>query len=339
MSKLHKKTLFERKGDLAPVRYKSISIKDIKEFKVDEESRTVSGYLAIWGNKDSDSDILIKGCCAKSITERGPNSGTHRKIAFCWQHDIKDPIGRFTILKEDEIGLYFEAVLDLGVENADRALIQLKSGTLDQFSIGYQYIWDKIEYDETLDAFIIKEINLFEGSVVTMGANEETFFAGMKSAVKAKAEKDLFDTTESFIKSLHPKFQYEARQLIQQHIQCAKAMFAKDTADTTADEDDDSDDNNIAFIDAFADHMDTGDGLIDDCYDDLDDDAVIGMADDIKAFHTDMRTKMEDFKSNNGKSQPLKPRKPAGRKTKKPLQRPEPGTPAPFDITKLANAI
>ena len=45
---------------------------DVKEMALD--SRKISGYAAIFGVKDKADDILIKGCFAKSIAERGPDS-------------------------------------------------------------------------------------------------------------------------------------------------------------------------------------------------------------------------------------------------------------------------
>lgn len=203
------------KKNYTPVQYKSFQTKEVN---FDEDSRTVTGYLATWGFKDSDDDILLKGCCAKSLQERGVESNTNRKIAFCWMHNMNDPIGKFLKLEEDDYGLYFEAKLDDpdAVPNAKRAMAQLKSGTLNQFSIGFIYVWDKVEYSEDQDAFIVKEINLFEGSVVTMGANEMTYFAGMKNIEDATDK--LRKETEKSIKALPEDLQYNIRQIISKNI-------------------------------------------------------------------------------------------------------------------------
>ena len=144
-----KKSIYSR--PVLPVNFKSID----QKYNIVEGSRTVSGYLSIFNVVDSDSDMIVKGAFAKSITERGPESATNRKIAFLWQHDMKQPLGRMTVLKEDNTGLYFEAKLD-DIPEADRALTQLLSGSLNQFSIGFSYVWDKMEYDEALDAFRLR---------------------------------------------------------------------------------------------------------------------------------------------------------------------------------------
>lgn len=197
-----------------PIRYKAIGVSD---FKVSAESRTISGYAAIWGNKDDASDILIKGCCAKSIAERGPDSATNRKIIFLWMHDCDEPLGRITKLVEDDKGLYFEAVVDK-IPEGDRCLEQLKSGTLNQFSIGYMYVWDKCEWDSEKGALVCRELNLFEISVVALGCNEETGFEGMKGIDLTSERNKLMRDTERALKSLPYETQIQVRQLISKHI-------------------------------------------------------------------------------------------------------------------------
>lgn len=199
-----------------PVNYKSLAIDD-SGVLVESSNRKISGYAAVFGNKDSSGDILIKGCFAKSISERGPKSKTNRKIAFLWMHNMDEPLGRITTLVEDEKGLYFEAELD-AIPEADRALTQLESGTLNQFSIGYQYVWDKLEYSEELDARIVKEVNLYECSVVTIGANEETEYSGLKSETIESEVNKLHRETEKLLKELDQEKSYAIRQLIAKHI-------------------------------------------------------------------------------------------------------------------------
>lgn len=136
-----------------------------------------------------------------------------------WQHITTEPIGQFLELKEDDYGLYFKAKLD-PIPTADRCLIQIKSGTINQFSIGYKYVWDKVKYDEDLDAIMLLEVELFEGSAVTVGANLETYV--LKSAENVvSAKEDLDYETEDFIKSLPRVKQLELRQLITKHITLA----------------------------------------------------------------------------------------------------------------------
>lgn len=174
-------------------RQKSVPAVGRKEFNVtkadimDDEKHVIRVKFASFGNKDSAGDILVKGCFAKSINERGPQSDTNRKIAFLWQHDIYDPIGKVLEIEELDDGAYATVQLSNfdAVPNAKRAWYQLNEGDINQFSFGYQYVWDKMEYIEEEDAYLVKEVVLHEISVVTLGCNERTEYMG---AVKGLAE-------------------------------------------------------------------------------------------------------------------------------------------------------
>ena len=179
MAVLNEKIKQKQKESIG-MQYKTISF-DVKEISIDLNSRRISGYGAIYGNKDKAGDILIKGCCAKSIQERGPQSSANDKIIHLWMHNMHEPVGKIVTLEEHDKGLYFEADIDK-IDLGDRELTQLESGTLNQFSIGYSYVWDKVEYDKEQDAYIVKEIILYEISVVSIGCNGETYYTGLKSA-------------------------------------------------------------------------------------------------------------------------------------------------------------
>lgn len=188
----------QKRGNNSGMSVKYFGIGSFKE--LDPEKHVIEIKFAAFGNIDSDHDILVKGCFAKSIQERGPESSTHRKITFLWQHDVHDPIGKVLKIDEREDGAYAHVQLSNfeAVPNAKRAYHQLMDGDIDQFSFGFEYVWDKVDYDESTDAFIVKEVKLFEISVVTLGANEMTEFIGeipdsksMKSYLKQLMSDDI----------------------------------------------------------------------------------------------------------------------------------------------------
>lgn len=193
----------------------SINSKDVQ---YDPESRIISGYAAIFGNKDKAGDILLRGCFSKSIRERGPESGANDKIIFLWMHDMSEPIGLPTILREDEKGLYFEARID-EIELGDRAITQLESGTLNQFSIGYEYVWENCEWDYEKEALIVREVKLYEISVVSIGCNGETEYLGLKSIEDCeKAYKEMDEEVSLLCKNMSLSKQCKLQKII------AKAM-------------------------------------------------------------------------------------------------------------------
>jgi HK97 family phage prohead protease len=183
--------------------------------------RTIKGYLAIFGKQDVHGTIFVKGAFSKSIQERGPESDSNYKITLLWQHDMRNPIGRITVLREDDKGLYFEAEID-DVEDGNRALKQIQSGTLNQFSFGFRYIWDKVEYDEETESYIVKEVDLIEGSVVTMGSQGDTHAIRSIEELEQK-EMTLKENIELSLKSIPRAKQLELRKSITDYISLLEA--------------------------------------------------------------------------------------------------------------------
>lgn len=205
------KKVAEKKESALPVMYKTIS------FKLDEKSmsvtgRTVTGYLAAFGNIDGDSDRLLKGCFAKSLAERGVNHTGGNSIAHLWQHKMDIPLGKYSVLKEDDYGLFFECPYD-DIQKANDALIQFGSGTLKNFSIGYSYVWDKIEWNEADKCFDVKEVELYEGSVVTLACNENALFTGLKSEQVEDEINILTEEAEELLSTLKARKRYELGQI------------------------------------------------------------------------------------------------------------------------------
>jgi uncharacterized protein len=176
------------------------------------EDRIIRGYLAVWKEKDDRGTAPIKGAFAKSLKERGPKSQAKQKILFLWFHELCEPIGQFIELEEDDYGLRFAAMID-EIPQGDRALTQVRSGTLNQFSYGFLYVWDKMEYDEKTDTVMMYEVDLWEGSVVSYGSQKETFAIRSKEQFDAQFE-EVNAELEEFVRQMPRQKQMELRQLI-----------------------------------------------------------------------------------------------------------------------------
>lgn len=165
----------EKPFNIYSTKSQGLEVKDL-----DEGSRKVALYLSKFDNVDSDNDVIRRGAFKKSIQERGPMAASNRKIAFLRFHNWEMPIGKFLELSEDEFGLY--AVAQLGNSTlGNDALADYKDGIINEHSIGFKYVKDKIRFvedsglDNGIDGFYeISEVKLFEGSAVTFGANEFT---------------------------------------------------------------------------------------------------------------------------------------------------------------------
>ena len=151
-------------------------------------TRKVKGRFASFDTLDSDGDIFVKGTFKKSIKENGPEAKRPR-IAYLYQHDVWQPVGKLTALYETDKGLDFEADIPNTTLGTD-VLKMYEAGILREHSVGIRPI--KWRVDEDKGIRYITENKLWEGSVVTWGANENTPFLGFKSMTKEQAQ-DMID--------------------------------------------------------------------------------------------------------------------------------------------------
>ncbi len=175
--------------------------------EVDDSRRTVDVIANTYNYFDTDMDVLVPGCCAKSIEERGPKSELPGKIKHLSNHDLHKGIGRPDLIEETTMNgvpvLHAQSWMSETTEG-EETLIKYKEGLIDQHSIGFRYLqleWvegdsrefdnmvkDLINPDEAVDAgmmWVVKEIQLFEySSLDGFGSNRLTPFLGVKSANK-----------------------------------------------------------------------------------------------------------------------------------------------------------
>lgn len=176
----------------------------------DSKSGIVTGYLASFGNEDSDGDVIIRGAFKNTINLIGPTSSQPR-IKHLLDHNTRQAIGKFLILKEDEKGLYYES--QIGSHQLGQDFLKMcESGLITEHSIGYRII--KGEMDETKNVYQLLELGLYEGSSLQFwGANSETPYLGMKS------EGDMINTLLVAERELRKgNYSDEAFVLIQKHV-------------------------------------------------------------------------------------------------------------------------
>lgn len=139
----------------------------------------VSGYFAMFGNKDLDGDIIERGAFSKTIQERGPNG--KGLIKFLLDHDRYKAVAKITSLEEDSKGLRYSAKIGTHSLGLD-FMKMIESELINQHSFGFVIPKDKQFWDEQRKANIIKEVIMHEGSAIQfLGANPETTFIDLKS--------------------------------------------------------------------------------------------------------------------------------------------------------------
>jgi HK97 family phage prohead protease len=139
---------------------------------IDEKTGMVTGYASIFGNIDSDKDMIMPGAFTKTITERGPGSVKPR-IKHLWQHDSFQPIGLPVMMKEDNRGLYFETKFGTDQFSQDK-LKQHIDGIITELSIGYNTIKSEKASKDSAEYTKLTELKLWEYSSVTWGSNSLT---------------------------------------------------------------------------------------------------------------------------------------------------------------------
>ncbi len=174
------------------------------EYKAQTDGRTVDVVANTYNFFDTDFDVLVPGCCAKSIKDRGPESKLPGKIKHLSNHNLTKGVGRVDLLEETKIdGLDVLHANSWMSETADgeETLLKYMEGLIDQHSIGFRYLdlqWleseseefdnvvkDLINPDDAINAgfmYLVREIRLFEfSSLDGFGANRLTPFLGIKS--------------------------------------------------------------------------------------------------------------------------------------------------------------
>lgn len=157
------------------------------QFNIDQAQGIVECFVAGIGNKDSVGDIVISGAFAKSLMRRKPR--------VVWGHNWNDPIGK--VLEIYEVppndprlpskmkmagigGLYAKVQFNLNSEKGREAFANVAFfGEEQEWSIGYKTL-DAI-YDNSRQANVLREVELYEVSPVLHGANQLTGTISVKS--------------------------------------------------------------------------------------------------------------------------------------------------------------
>ncbi len=153
--------------------------KEIKSFPFEvkataEENNifTFEGYASTFNNIDHGDDVVIRGAFSNSLAKNS-------QVPILWQHQMSEVIGVSVQLYEDDKGLFIKGNLpkdDTLVSG--RIIPQMKVGSIKEMSIGF---FTK-NYDMAKDGIrLLKEIDLFEVSLVTKAMNSRALVTGFKS--------------------------------------------------------------------------------------------------------------------------------------------------------------
>lgn len=146
-----------------------------------QERGTFAGYLSVFDVIDSYREVVAPGAFRKTLSAWKEKE---RLPPLLWQHRSGEPLGPFTRMEEDKKGLYFEAQLLVDdIARAKEAYALLRSKVIGGMSIGFSVMPDGEEYDSRAGIIVLKELDLWEGSLATFPANE----ACQVESVKARS--------------------------------------------------------------------------------------------------------------------------------------------------------
>lgn len=184
----------ERKSGTAVREYKAVRF---NVESVDEDSGEFSGYASVFGNVDDGGDIVEKGAFSRTIKE------DFDRIKILSQHnDCELPIGKPLELREDDKGLFIRGKISDTQKGRDIQIL-LKDGVLNELSIGYDAV--TFDFDSEKGIRHLKEVRLWEVSIVTWAMNDQAKIDEVKSLAEAlKSEAKAGKITRARLDALKP---------------------------------------------------------------------------------------------------------------------------------------
>lgn len=153
------------------------------EFKAaaDSEPGTFEGYGSVFNVVDCYDQIVAPGAFTESLSAI---KAAGRSVPVLWQHNMDMPIGMYTTLEQDNVGLKVVGKLAVpDVQQANEAYALLKMGAVHDLSIGYYT--KNSTMDEESGVLTLNAVDLVEVSIVTMGANPSAQIQNVKARIEA----------------------------------------------------------------------------------------------------------------------------------------------------------
>lgn len=149
------------------------------ELKTLDENGTFEGRLSVYGIVDEGGDVVEPGAFTKTLREGG---GT---VPLLWAHDPQQPIGTLS-LQDSPTALLAKGRLVLDVPKAKEAYALMMAGALRGLSIGYKTIKEL----PSNGIRRLKELRLYEGSLVATPMNLQAVITGVKQQQALDADND-----------------------------------------------------------------------------------------------------------------------------------------------------
>ncbi len=142
-----------------------------------------TGYLSVYGNTDSQGEVVDKGAFKRSLAHQ---SESGEPLPLMWNHDRDAPPIGTLALTEDAHGLKVKGKFLLATSRAAEVYEGMKAGVIRGLSIGFRTVKDK--WDKGVRH--LQEVELFEGSATVWPANKLARVTAVKSDGTAMLPED-----------------------------------------------------------------------------------------------------------------------------------------------------
>jgi HK97 family phage prohead protease len=146
------------------------------DLKATGDTGAFEGYGSVFSVTDRGGDIVAPGAFTETLAAA---KSAGRLPAMLWQHNQREPIGVYTAMEEDSIGLRVKGQLALKTARGAEAYELMKMGALTGLSIGFRTRDDS--YDRVTGVRTIKKADLVELSLVTFPMNDASRVSSVKS--------------------------------------------------------------------------------------------------------------------------------------------------------------
>ena len=158
---------------------------DVKmDGNANDQVGTFEGYGSVFENVDLGGDVVVRGAFKASL-DRWSKKG--EMPAMFGYHRFDNPVGDWLQISEDDYGLKVRGRLwvygDTRIEEAVKCYNVVKGTGPRGLSIGYRAIEEEIQDTATGRFRLLKEIELFEISVVGFAMNPKASVTSVKSLI------------------------------------------------------------------------------------------------------------------------------------------------------------
>ena len=178
------------------------------EVKDLDEKGVVTFYFSVFGNKDSDGDIVHPGAFLKTFKEQ------KNRIRHFKNHRWDQLVGVPLELKEDEYGAITRSQLILGTQLGKDTYEEYRAKGITEHSFMYDVVKYDVDNEDDRESRIrnLRELKLWEvSSLTSWGANEMTHVIDMKNV-------ELITYFNSLLKLKRGDFSDSYFEKLEQHI-------------------------------------------------------------------------------------------------------------------------